>query len=53
MPLSWKEIKDHAIRLSEKWKNETSEFAEAKPSGMSFATRLGSTEERWPPLISR
>ncbi len=32
MPLSWNEIKDHALRCAREWALESSEDAEAKSS---------------------
>jgi len=46
MPLSWNEIKARAVAFSHKWKDETSEDAEAKPFWVDFFNIFGIDRKR-------
>jgi hypothetical protein len=46
MPLSWNEIRNRAHEFSKRWKNETSEDAEAKPFWVEFFNVFGIDRKR-------
>ncbi len=46
MTLSWNEIKDHALRFSKEWENDSSEDAEAKSFWDDFFNVFGISRRR-------